>query len=295
MKKNLTLPALAVFGGAAAFLLRLLQNRTGFEPDTGLPIPGNLPGLALVVLLMLLAAAICVLVGKLPKEQDPGPAFPADFSTTEPKLLMLPVMGVLLTALSGLMELAQGLGIALPGAPGLDDAYVLTADMEVWVPGPSFSHTAMLLMGLLSLVSAAGLLLAVTACRPREGRNPIPGTVLLIVPAALVVRLVLTYRTYSVDPALEAYYVELLALVFLALGFYRLSSFAFQAGRTRRFALYASPAVVLSLAALASASASNLSAPLLYLGGALTLLGFLLLRLCRPAGDYEAHHSTSEE
>ena len=292
MKKNLTLPALAVFGGAAAFLLRLLQNRTGFEPDTGLPIPGNLPGLALVILLVLLAAVICVLVGKLPGEQDPGPAFPADFSTTEPKLLMLPVMGVLLTALSGLMELAQGLGIAPPGAPGLDDAYVLTADMEVWVPGHSFSQTAMLLMGLLS---AAGLLLAVSACRPREGRKPIPGTVLLIVPAALVVRLVLTYRTYSVDPALEAYYVELLALVFLTLAFYRLSSFAFQAGRTRRFALYASPAVVLSLAALASASASNLSAPLLYLGGALTLLGFLLLRLCRPDGDYEAHHSTSEE
>ena len=208
---------------------------------------------------------------------------------------MLPVMGVLLTALSGLADLAQGLGIVLPGAPGLEDAYVLTADMEVWVPGHSFSQTAMLLMGLLSLVSAAGLLLAVTACRPREGRKPVPGTFLLIAPAALVVRLVLTYRTYSVDPALEAYYVELLALVFLALGFYRLSSFAFQAGRTRRFALYASPAVVLSLAALASASASNLSAPLLYLGGALTLLGFLLLRLCRPDGDYEAHHSTSEE
>ena len=94
MKKNPALPALAIFGGAASFLLRLLQNRTGFEPDTGLPIPGNLPGLALVVLLMLLAAAICVLVGKLPKEQDPGPAFPADFSTTEPKLLMLPVMVV---------------------------------------------------------------------------------------------------------------------------------------------------------------------------------------------------------
>ena len=26
-----------------------------------------------------------------------------------------------------------------------------------------------------------------------------------------------------------------------------------------------------------------------------TLLGFLLLRLCRPDGDYEAHHSTDEE
>ena len=294
MKKNLALPALAVFGGAASFLLRLLQNRTGFEPDTGLPIPGNLPGLVLIALLGLLAAAMCVLAGKLPKEQDPGPAFPDDFSTTEPKLLMLPVMGVLLIALSGLADLAQGLGIALPGAPGLDDAYVLTADMAVWVPGPAFSRTAMLLMGLLSLASAAGLLLAVVACRPREGRKPVPGTILLIAPAALVIRLVLTYRAYSIDPALEAYYVELLALVFLTLGLYRLSAFAFQAGRTRRFALYAAPAITLSLAALGDASASNLAAPLLYLGGALTLLGFLLLRLCRP-DSCEVHHSTSEE
>ena len=295
MKKNLALPALAIFGGAASFLLRLLQNRTGFEPDTGLPVPDNIPGLALIALLVLLAAALCVLAGKLPKEQDPGPAFPEDFSTVEPKLLMLPVMGVLLIALSGLVDLAQGLGIALPGAPGLSDAYVLTSSMEVWFPGPSFSQKARLLMGLLSLASAAGLLLAVTACRPREGRKPVPGTVLLIAPAALVVRLVLTYRVDSVNPALEAYYVELLALVFLTLGFYRLSAFAFQAGRTRRFALYTASTVVLSLAALADSGAADLSAPLLYLGGALTLLGFLLMRLCRPAGNCETHHSTSGE
>ena len=108
-------------------------------------------------------------------------------------------------------------------------------------------------------------------------------------PAALV----LVYRVDSVDPALEAYYVELLALVFLTLGFYRLSSFAFGAGRTRRFALYTGAAVVLSLAALTD-GAAGISSTLLYLGGALTLLGFLLLRLCRPAGDCEAHHSTGE-
>ena len=34
---------------------------------------------------------------------------------------------------------------------------------------------------------------------------------------------------------------------------------------------------------------------LVCLGGALTLLGFLLLRLCRPADGCEVHHSTSEE
>ena len=129
MKKHLALPALAVLGGAAAFLLRLLQNRTGFEAETGLPVPGNVPGLALIALLVLLAAVTCVLVGKLPGEQSP--AFPADFSTTEPKLLVLPVMGVLLIALSGLLDLAQGLGISLPSVPNLNDAYVLTAAMEV--------------------------------------------------------------------------------------------------------------------------------------------------------------------
>ena len=291
MKKHLILPALSVLGGAVAFLLRLLQNRTGFEPDTGLPIPGNVPGLALVVLLAVLAAALCVLVWKLPKEADPGPAFPQDFATTDTRLLTLPVMGVLLIALSGLLDLAGGFGITL-GGPSLEDAYVLSAAMETYIPGPAFSQKALLLMGLLSLASAGGLFLSVLSCRPRESRAA-NGTLLLIAPAALVVRLVLVYRVDSVDPALEAYYVELLALVFLTLGFYRLSSFAFGAGRTRRFALYTGAAVVLSLAALTD-GAAGISSTLLYLGGALTLLGFLLLRLCRPAGDCEAHHSTGE-
>ena len=293
MKKNLILPVLPVLGGAVAFILRLLQNRTGFEPDTGLPISGNIPGLVLVILLAVLAAALCVLVWKLPKETDPGPAFPQDFATTDTRLLTLPVMGVLLMALSGLLDLAGGFGISL-GGPSLEDAYVLSAAMESYIPGPAFSQKALLLMGLLSLVSAAGLFLAVLSCRPREGRAVMSRTPLLIAPAALVVRLVLVYRVDSVNPALEAYYVELLALVFLTLSFYRLSAFAFNAGRTRRFALYTGAAVVLSLAALTD-GATGLSSTLLYLGGALTLLGFLLLRLCRPAGDFEAHHSTSEE
>ena len=293
MKKHLILPALSVLGGAVAFILRLLQNRTGFEPDTGLPISGNIPGLALVALLAVLAAALCVLVWKLPKETDPGPAFPQNFTTTDTRLLTLPVMGVLLIALSGLLDLAGGFGISL-GGPGLEDAYVLSAAMETYIPGPAFSQKALLLMGLLSLVSAVGLFLAVLSCRPREDRSTANGTALLVVPAALVIRLVLTYRVDSVNPALEAYYVELLALVFLTLGFYRLSAFAFGSGRTRRFALYAGAAVVLCLAALTD-GATGISSTLLYLGGALTLLGFLLLRLCRPSGDCEAHHSTNEE
>lgn len=45
--------------------------------------------------------------------------------------------------------------------------------------------------------------------------------------------------------------MELLALVLVILALYRLASFAYGVGRTRRFVLYAVPAIVLSLAALA--------------------------------------------
>ena len=65
MKKHLALPALAVLGGAAAFLLRLLQNRTGFEAETGLPVPGNVPGLALIALLVLTLLGIFLDSGRL--------------------------------------------------------------------------------------------------------------------------------------------------------------------------------------------------------------------------------------
>ena len=44
MKKYAAYPALVLAGGAAAFALRLAQNRTGFEAATGLPVAGNLWG-----------------------------------------------------------------------------------------------------------------------------------------------------------------------------------------------------------------------------------------------------------
>lgn len=52
MKHRFSIPALSVCFGAVGFLLRLLQNRTGFEPDTGLPIPGSVPAILLPILLM---------------------------------------------------------------------------------------------------------------------------------------------------------------------------------------------------------------------------------------------------
>ena len=293
MKKQSLLPLLALVGGAVAFVLRLLQNRTGFEAATGLPVPGNVPGLVLIALLAVLALAFLLLVCRLPGETDPGPAFPAGFAAGSSGQVFLPVAGALLMALSGLADLAEGLGGVnlLARLQAAADPYGAVAMESV----SGFASKAQLLLGLLALVSGTAVFVAAAACRQgsREAVTPFQGCLLLIPPVALVVRLVLTYRLDSINPALEAYYVELLALVFLTLGFYRLSSFAFQSGRTRRFALYACGAIVLCVAALADGG-PHLSSLLLYAGGAAALLGFLPLRLAHAPGKYETHDSTGD-
>lgn len=255
MKQKIFFPALAVGGGTAGFAVRLVQNRTGFEP-TGLAIPGNPVGAALVALFVLAAAGTILLSRKLPKK-DNGLSFPAAFSASEATLLMPIVMGVFLMALSGLADLAIGLGFG---------------GEAVFTPG------AHLLLGVLALLCAAGLFLGAVSCRKAE---EFVGTPLLAAPAMMVVRLVLTYRVSSTDPTLTAYYVELLALIFLTLGFFRLSSFAFKDGRTRPFVRYSVLAVVFSLASLAEwgSHVQCISSPVLYAGGAAVLLGFLFLRL----------------
>lgn len=296
MDKRYALPLTAILGGGAAFVLRMLQNRTGFEPDTGLPIPGNAAGTALVLLLAALAAAFFWLVRRLPQEEPGAVSFPDGFSTGSTGLLALPMAGIFLIGLSGAADLAEAAGVLPQGLTvSCHPLYAILRE-----GGMGFPAKGQLLLGVLSLVSAGGLSAALSACRIRpaaddsggeqdqapQGDRPTGaalGGALLFPVAAMVIRLVLTYRVDSVNPSLEMYYLELLALVLMTLGFYRLSSFAYQAGKTSRFGLYASGAVVLCMASLADGGA-YLSSVLLYGGGGLTLAGFLLLRAHRMDG-----------
>jgi hypothetical protein len=148
---------------------------------------------------------------------------------------------------------------------------------HVDVLGAASGDRMQLMLGVLSVVCALCLLRAVLACSSRKGGLLNVDTELLVVPVVLVIRLVLAYRKVSVNPVLSAYYVELLALVFLILGFYRLAAFAVGVGCTGRFTWYAGMATVCALAALTD-NRTELAVPLLYMGGALTLLGFLLLQ-----------------
>lgn len=290
MKKPHLLPCIALVGGAAAAVLRLFQNATGFEEETGLPISGNLPGTALVILLVLLAVILTLLVRRLPENK--APSFPADFTARDSRLLFLPMAGLFLMGLSGVLDLIAGLGLTetlLQGVVSAADPSGMTSVVAI-SSSDGYSPQAHLILGVLDLVSAAGLFFAVRACgiKQRHNRLRFNGTWLLAPVLAMAVRLVLAYRVDSVNPALEAYYVELLALVFLNLAFYRFSSFSFGSGQTRRFALYTCCAVVLCMAAFCDSC--SISARFLEIGGGLCVLGFLLLHLTaaptsEPSGD----------
>ena len=179
-------------------------------------------------------------------------------------------MGLFLLAASGVLDLLFGFSgaSALTGSGETVTVFVTAQGSQL------FSGREYLVVGLLSLLSAASLLPAVPACRIRpEGgaRKPFQSPLLLVPVCCLVVRLVLTYRVVSVDLSLTDYYTELLAVVFLALA--------------RRFAVYAALAIAFCLATLADRP--DPARLLFYLGGAVTLFGFLLQRTAVLAAPWD--------
>ena len=92
MDKRYALPLTAALGGAAACVLRLLQNHTGYEADTGLPIPGNFAALALAVLLagLPIAAVVC---REVSRQSFAGEIVPYQFPVLEMGLFFLALFG----------------------------------------------------------------------------------------------------------------------------------------------------------------------------------------------------------
>ena len=278
MKHPVPFAGLAAAGGAAALVLRRLQCATGIESGTGLPIPGNPYALALPILLAGLAVLFALLVRTLPA--DGGRAalpFSAHFRATGTLPVFLLIAGLFLTVFSGAADVALGLLYQGSLDAMLPDGSTLS--VVIMTGQGILSPRVSIVLGVLAIVAAASLFPIAKACR-RAGRGDAPavnGNLLLVPVIVLVVRLVMTYRADSVNPALSTYYVELLALTFLILSLFRLSAFAFSGGRTRRFAWDAMAAAALCLATLGDRH--GLGSMLLYAGGALTQLAFLSMRL----------------
>lgn len=111
------------------------------------------------MLLLLLAAALVLLARKMPQESA-ALGFPQSFSTSSTGILTVLILGVFLLGASGLLDLFSGLrsGVSMPA-----DAYAITAD---GISADGFSAKEHLVLGLLSLLSAASLFPAAAACRP---------------------------------------------------------------------------------------------------------------------------------
>ena len=180
------------------------------------------------------------------------------------------VCGVFLWILSGATDLANLLtnGGRTSVAPGL----YLPAD-------PTALRLDLLLCALTVLAGICLFPAAIAARRGAASRlaSPTVGNLILFPVIYLVFRLALSYREMSVNASQQSYYADMFALMFLILSLFRLSSFAFRCGNSRRFAVFAAMTVVLCLTVLADAS--TLSDRLFFAGGAALLLGFLLQHL----------------
>lgn len=256
MKQQYPLFTQSVTLGIVCCCLRFVQKRTGFEPDTGLPIQGNLPALALPVMLAVSAAVLLALaVRTLPKGPVERP-FVRQFDLSRDGWLTTALVGAGIMAFSGAWELADVLG-------GQGDA-VLSADGMEIITRSAGGDLAGMLMAVMSIAAGACLLVGLLMSRRSEAVQPLP---LMGVPLCLMVRLIFVYRVHSVNPVLTDYYLEVLSLAVLSLAFYRLSGFAVGAGSPRFLAAYTGMACVLAL----TLTVDGGSAAILHLGAFVAL------------------------
>ena len=285
MKNSLKFAGLATLGGIAAFVLRRLQDVYGFEQGTGLPIQNSLYALALPVLLVVLAAVFAWMVRKLPADCD-GLTMPFfdRFCSRDTFPYFLLAAGLILMVVSGALDVFTGLTYQQAMLSALSGGSVSGLYSAI---SSSFSPRLAVIQGILTICGGLCLIPVCKVCRSQGKRHPageqppvLNGNLVLVPVVVLVVRLVLTYRADSINPSLSAYYMELLALMLLILSLFRLSSFAFDGGKSRRYVWDTSLAVVLCIATLADGHSYPYA--LLYGGAALTELGFLLLKLDAP-------------
>lgn len=258
MKNSLYFKGLRLWvQGLLLLALRWAQLKGGFDPETGLARQ-SAPGIALVVIILLLAAAEAALCVRLPKGKG---SYPCRFRPPESPDLPLLAAGSLLLGTGGVL-------LAFPGLRegGLSTLAIATAAAGV--------------------AAAGGILLFAKQTRSGEGR------VLPLLPSMLfsVLFLLLVYLPQESNPVLARYYLPVLAAALIACAFYQLAGFSCREASMRWFVFFGDLAVPVSLAALADSS-ENWGQMLAFAGCAMALTIFLLLRRAEPLPEPAAEAS----
>ncbi len=220
--------------------LRLAEFRTGFDPATGLSLPG-LPGRLTAIVMAALALGELAACLRLPGEKA---AYGALFAPPDRETPAL-VAGSLLLAAGGALLAFQA------------------------VPARNYAALA---AG--ALAAASGMCLVLLTKRLREGAQV---TVAPLLPAMFfgVFFVLAVYLPTENDPVLERYYMRVLAASLAACSFAMLAGFLRRESRPRTFVLTADLAVPACMAAMASGSAGE---RVLFGGCAAVLSVFLVLR-----------------
>ena len=273
------LPVLtALAGGAVGSGLRRWQLATGFERETGLAIPGNIPAAALVVLTALMAAALLLLARKGAEELPFDTAFDA---RGDQIYMTCAVLAAFLMLGSAAAE-----GMALPAA---------RADMAA----AQASGAMMPMASALPPLRVAGGVLG-AGCILALGRNNYRGLGkgkenLSLLGLCLVygIWLISLYQDKVSDPVVQSYVYQVLTVVVSIMAFYYLAGWSFQKPVPRRTAFFCLMAVYLSPVALADIPSL---ADCLRLGAGLLFFASQMVILLKehPAGEVPAEREVKD-
>lgn len=253
-------PLIGLFGGALAGVLRYGQQRTGFDWETGLSIPSNPFGLALLALgLVCVVLSIVAGLGEPREATTLQEAFPGDTA-----MLCVMVAGIFLTIASGACMAYGAFGVS---------------QMD-------------LVVSLGVVFGGVGLLGIVPACRAGNEKKVDSVFALLSVVAAVVL-LIVCYRQVSINPDLWAYGVEVLALAAVLMALFNLIGFSVSMGQPKEFSISATLAVVLCGAMMGNGL--ELGKTLYFAGNGLLLLGFLTAYCWGKQGDVSKAASQGED
>ena len=238
MGKHVTLPALAVAGGLAAFVLRRWQLASAYDAETQLFRSGSPATYALVGLVAVLALIFLPAVRK--KGERPRDFLPA-FHCPSPLFMAGMAVSAFLFLGAGVLTLMEGM-----------DQFTL------WRTDPSSapltSPVSLLLCGLLCFPAGIGTLITGRGCYRRD-LPPAASLLALFPPMTALVWLFASHLVHGTDPALLGYGFMLAAVAAMLMALYYAAAFFHSCPYPARTAFFALLGIVLGLLSLADAPA----------------------------------------
>lgn len=240
-RKDILLPVLTILWGGVGFALRKWQLATGFDPDTGLAIPGTTASIVLLVWSLLLIPALVLLCRGL----DPSRQWEQCLDARGNSLFLTAVVtGAFLLLVSA-------------GAEAVTLSATYRTSLLAVAEGEALGWTAAAMPPLRVLLCAAGFPCALAWGQrlARKSEKARESLVLLELCFLFCVWLISDYQVRAADPVTQDYMYEVFAIVCGLLGLYYISGYSFQTGKPRRTVVFCLLGAYFSLVTLADSHA----------------------------------------